>query len=134
MRYLRPVVLALTALSLTACVPAKQMYRWGSYDTALYKHYKSPQDREGFVANLKEVIAKAEQGGGKVPPGCYAEYGYALLEEGQRDAAVEYFTKERDLWPESRAFMDKMIQNTQRQGVPQAPAAKAAPRAVEEAS
>jgi hypothetical protein len=131
MRCLRPILAAVIAL---ACAPqTKQMYRWGGYDTALYKHYKSPQDRETFVASLKKLIAEAEQAGGKVPPGCYAEYGYALLEEGQRDAAVEYFAKERDLWPESRLFMEKMIQNAQRQGGPQAPAAKAATDAIEEA-
>ena len=86
------------------------------------------------MADLQKLIAEAERGGGKVPPGCYAEYGYALLEEGQRDVAIENFAKERDSWPESRFFMEKMIRNTQRQGDPQAPAAKGESRTAEETS
>jgi len=104
------------ALVLVGCVaPQQRLYAWGKYDSVLYAHYKKPAERAEWVTNLKTIIAQAEQAGAKVPPGMYAEYGYALLEEGQRDRAVEYFEKEKALWPESRAFMDKMIQAAQRQ-------------------
>jgi hypothetical protein len=112
----RTLLLAAAAgLALSACAQRSgQLYRWGGYDAALYSHYKKPQERQEFVERLKKVILEAEQGGEKVPPGCYAEYGYALLEEGQHRAAISYFQKERDLWPESRAFMEKMIRNAER--------------------
>jgi hypothetical protein len=90
-------------------------YAWGSYDDTLYSHYKNPQEREKFVENLKKVLLESEQDGRKVPPGINAEYGYALYEEGQYTEAVVYFQKERDLWPESRVLMEKMIRNAQRQ-------------------
>lgn len=107
--------LAATALTLVACVaPQPRLYTWGNYDAVLYKHYKRPAERTEWVTSLKTLIGQAEQAGAKVPPGMYAEYGYALFEEGQRDAAVEYFEKEKALWPESRVFMDKMIQNANR--------------------
>jgi hypothetical protein len=91
------------------CVQQKTLYRWGGYDDALYRHYKNPQDRDEFVAMLRGVIDEAEKTGGVVPPGCYAEYGWALLEEGRANDAVAYFEKESKQWPESRPFMEKLI-------------------------
>ena len=51
-----------------------------------------------------------------MPPGLYAELGYALLEEGQTKEAVGYFEKEKTKWPESGFLMDKMIRNAERKG------------------
>src|ERR1700687_629760 len=108
MRRILPFAAIATAISLQGCkTPA--MYPWGNYDEALYAHYKHPQQRDEFVADLKNVVDEAEAKGLKAPPGCYAEYGYALLEEGRRADAASFFKKERKAWPESRAFMDRMI-------------------------
>src|SRR6266481_6545038 len=116
--------LAGTAL---ACAQQKTMYRWGGYDDALYRHYKNPQERDEFVAKLQGVIEEAEKTGGVVPPGCYAEYGWALYEEGRGSDAIAYFEKESKQWPESRPFMEKLIKNVAR-AKPPPPAA--APTAV----
>ncbi len=67
------------------------------------------------MEDLKTVVLQAEQAGKRVPPGVYAEYGYALYEEGQYGPAIEYFKKEHEQWPESRVLMEKMIRNAQRQ-------------------
>jgi hypothetical protein len=96
------------ATALQGC-KTTQLYPWGNYDEALYAHYKHPQKRDEFVAELKKVVDAADARRLKAPPGCYAEYGYEMLEEGRRTEAATYFKKERDAWPESRAFMDKMI-------------------------
>jgi len=105
---------AFLAAALQGCATSTY-YAWGAYDEALYAHYKDPQEREAFVENLKKVLLQAEQEGRRVPPGVNAEYGYALYEEGQYVEAVVYFQKERDLWPESRTLMEKMIRNAERQ-------------------
>jgi hypothetical protein len=100
------------------------MYRWGGYDDALYDHYKNPQKRDEFVAKLSGIIREAEATNGMVPPGCYAEYGWALHEEGRAAEAVVYFEKESKRWPESRTLMEKLIRNAARaKGVAPAPAA-----------
>ena len=93
---------------------ASHMYNWGDYDETLYAHYKHPQMNESYVENLLEIITKGEPSG-NVPPGIYAEYGYALYEAGKYDDAVKYFKKESDKWTESKNFMEKMIRNAQRQ-------------------
>jgi hypothetical protein len=106
--------IAATSAALAGCGTTTH-YAWGAYDDALYSHYKNPQERGAFVENLKKVILESEQEGRRVPPGVNAEYGYALYEEARYAEAVVYFQKERDLWPESRILMEKMIRNAERQ-------------------
>ena len=91
-----------------ACAPAT-LYRWGDYDETLYQHYKHPEDHREFVENLTRIILDNEQRGTRVPPGCYAEYGWALYEVGRYPDAARYFEKESSLWPESQVLMQKMI-------------------------
>ena len=106
----------LVALSSGACVGPQPYYAWGSYNETLYAHYHAPQQREAWIEGLKTTILEAEQEGKRMPPGIYAEYGYALFEEGATELAVAYFQKEQALWPESRLFMEKMIRNAQLRG------------------
>ena len=113
---LRLSLLLLSALAIplaTGCGP-KRAYYWGDYDSTLYSYYQNPQETERYVERLGEIIQKAEVEKDKVPPGLYAEYGYALFEAGRLDEAIVYYKKERDQWQESVVFMDKMIRNTQR--------------------
>ena len=124
-RALRPTLLvaaAAVALGAAGCKP-RTLYHWNGYDDSVYRHYKNPQDREAWVEALKIAVLEAEQQGRKVPPGLYAEFGYALYEEGAFPQAITYFQKEREKWPESRVLMDKMIRNAERRaGQPSPPA------------
>jgi hypothetical protein len=114
--------LLLLALSAGACAPTSY-YAWGSYNETLYAHYHAPQDREAWIAGLKTCILEAEERGARMPPGLYAEYGYALFEEGDTAQAIAYFRKEQALWPESRFLMEKMVRNAEQRGSrPRAPA------------
>ena len=71
-------------------------------------YYKNPGELEKFAERLLEDIEKAETSG-RMPPGLYAEYGYAMLEMGDARTAIVYFQKERDLWPESAFLMEAVI-------------------------
>ena len=111
LRLLLPFVLA---VPLVAGCGTKRAYNWGDYDSTLYSYYQNPQESERYVERLGEIIRKAEAEKDKVPPGLYAEYGYALSTMGRLDEAIGFYRKERDEWQESAVFMDKMIRNTQR--------------------
>ena len=93
---------------------SNRMYSWGKYDTTLYQHYKSPQEKEAHLERLAEIVKNAEDKN-KVPPGLFAEYGYALYEIGKISEAITYFEKEKAKWPESNVLMTKMINNAKRQ-------------------
>ncbi|MBF0621008.1 MAG: DUF4810 domain-containing protein [Magnetococcales bacterium] len=106
---LLPFLLILPFMT-SGCV--EHQYAWGNYSSSLYGHYNAPEKKEDFIAELHTIILEAEQLK-KVPPGLYAEYGYALLESNQLDNAITYFKKEQDAWPESQLFMTKMIRNVE---------------------
>lgn len=106
--YIRKLVLA-SFLVTGACASApKPLYQWGDYQSALLSYTKNPQETQKFADRLKTTIDKAEIQNA-VPPGVYAEYGYALLELNQAPQAVEFFGKERAKWPESVALMTRLI-------------------------
>jgi hypothetical protein len=125
----RRAVHAAVAVALLGCACAGQrpLYHWDEYDRRLYEHYRSPQDHGRWVASMQRVVTAAEQEGRMVPPGIYAEYGYALLEQGDREGAIAHFQKERDLWPESCVLMDRMIAVAQRGRAAGAPEPAASP-------
>lgn len=95
------------------CVPTR--YVWNDYDNKLYRHYKNPAEYDQFIEQLKEIIENGEEAG-KVPPGIYAEYGFALYEKGDFPEAIKYFKLESDKWPESRVLMAKMMRNAEMRG------------------
>lgn len=129
---LAAAVFALSVLAQGCASPRK--YAWGNYDTTLYAHYKSPQNLEAHLERLEEIVRSAEaESPGRVPPGLYAEYGYALYEAGRTDEAIYWFEKEKAQWPESNVLMEKMIRNARRRqqiqnGPSAAPAAGAGGR------
>ncbi len=103
---LKQLIFCIILLTMTGCGP-KTRYSWNAYDNVLYEHYKEPAQYEKFVEALKEVVDEGDASG-KIPPGIYAEYGYALYEQGKISDAIVYFKKESDKWPEAKFFMTKV--------------------------
>lgn len=95
------------AVTLTACT-TNNLYYWGDYEQALFAYTKQPGEIDNYIASLNDIIVEAEKRG-QVPPGIYAEYGYALMTAGREDEAMAYFQKERSKWPESGTLMGLMI-------------------------
>lgn len=122
---LQYVVLLVGLMVLAGCGGANTRYAWNNYDSELYTHYKTPAQREEFIAAMKEIVTEAETEN-KVPPGIYAEYGYLMYEKGDMEQAVLYYQKEASKWPESKFLMEKMIANTQKRSDNKAVASKEA--------
>jgi hypothetical protein len=101
------VFLALALLSACASQPAK--YNWGTYERSLYSYYKAPAQITGLTQSLDAIVNGKTKTAKPVPPGIWAEYGYLLLQEGKAPEAVAAFQQEEAAWPESKAFMDRMI-------------------------
>lgn len=108
----------LACLLLIPCLLAgcasPSLYEWGNYDQWLYENYKNPKDDEELYVNLTALITRYESRKNPstkpMAPGLYAEYGFLLMRRGETARAIEYYTKEKALWPESAVFMDSMIQ------------------------
>jgi len=102
----RLILGAVAVACMSGC--ASSRYEWNDYDTRLYEYYKTPTERDNFAEALREAILEGEPSG-RVAPGIFAEYGYLMYEMGNSQAAIMYYQKEADRWPESRFFMNKMI-------------------------
>jgi hypothetical protein len=107
-QFARILVGSVLLTGLSACGGQQALYSWNGYDRELLSYYKNPAGLEQFAEKLLEDIEAAELDG-RIPPGLYAEYGYAMLELGDARTAVVYFQKERDLWPEAAYLMGAVI-------------------------
>lgn len=101
------------ALSLAACAP-KSLYQWGGYEDMLYRGYKEPEKMEVMRTNLEAHIQKLQQSGQKVPPGMNSELATLYLQSGDKAKARNYYSAERDTWPESQQLMNALIANLDR--------------------
>ena len=103
------VIVAASLVLLSGCASApKSIYEWGGYQSTLLSHTKNPSEKQKYADRLSATVAKSEEKNA-VPPGLYAEYGYALLSLDRTAEALEYFAKERSKWPESAKLMDGVI-------------------------
>jgi hypothetical protein len=98
--------------TLAGCAPPA-LYQWGDYEDSLYRRYVK-EDIAGAEAYLRETIVAGELKS-RVPPGVYADYGFLLYRRGDYAGAIEYFEKEKRVFPESAALMSKLIERIQQQ-------------------
>ena len=107
------LILAVVLL-LASCVP-KRMYYWGDYSTTLYHSKKVPCE-ENLLKHkqaLENIIQQSEQQNLRVPPGVYAELGYIYFRQNVTDTAIKYFRLEVQTYPESKIFMERLVQAAQ---------------------
>lgn len=105
-------VFAVVAI-LTGCVaqPAS-LYNWGSYQQQLYTMYSKPEkaDPQRQIAVLEKDIQKAKASNRAIPPGLYAHLGYQYSLIGNNQKAREYLDLEKQVYPESSTFVDRILQ------------------------
>ncbi len=109
----RILPLLLCAVVVSGCAP-RGIFYWGGYEDSLYQRYIE-QDSAQAEVYLRESIADAEQNNYRVPPGVYADYGFLLYRRGDKRSAVAYFSKEKQIYPESSALMSKLIERVRLQ-------------------
>ena len=101
-------VTAILASSLSGCA-APGRFEWGSYDSALYAYSKKPDQIGRYKSALIDAIARG-RASNRLAPGLQAELGYCYLLEGNKSAAVAQFKAEMADFPESRAFLTKIVE------------------------
>lgn len=100
--------MGVVASALVGCA-TPSTYHWGKFEDGLHDRYVT-QDHAQADVYLLQTIGAAEQQNLRVPPGAYADYGFLLFKRGDRKGAIAYFEKEKLLFPESSAFMTKLIE------------------------
>lgn len=106
---------------LTLCMPfftncaTKKMYYFGDYSTTLY-HLEKDQNEESLLKHkqiLETIVAESTERNLPVPPGIYAELGYINLKANNSKEAIALFQTEAKHYPESKLFMDRLIQSAE---------------------
>jgi hypothetical protein len=97
---------------LSGCQTARPLYFWGNYEATLYANFASPEKStpEAQLAKLQEDLTKASAEDLPIPPGLHAHMGYLYAQMGQIEGAIQELETEKALFPESAAFMDRLIE------------------------
>lgn len=107
----------LAALLATGCATQnKGLYQWGSYESQIYAMYaeggkSSPLEQ---IAALEQDLEKARAANRPLPPGFQAHLGYLYFQTGKLDQAIAAFETEKQLFPESRPYMNRLISQATR--------------------
>jgi hypothetical protein len=105
---------------LSGCAPVAHhpQYYWGNYSHALYKNKKdhTPESYQEYKNALADIMEKSKTKGLLVPPGIYSEYGFILAQEGKFEEAQVYFNLEKEKYPESKIFVDRLINTLGKKG------------------
>jgi len=94
-------------LALSACATPPR-FEWGAYDTQLYRYYKNPTNRADYQQALERAVERG-QATDRVAPGLNAELGFLAYEDGDMVTARQYFEAEMNLFPESREFLQRYM-------------------------
>ncbi|MEM8709660.1 MAG: DUF4810 domain-containing protein [Planctomycetota bacterium] len=98
--------------TLASCQQNRSLYRWGNYEDSVWNvtHAEGAADLDAEIAAFGELIERSRQTDRPVAPGMHAHLGLLYSMKGQLDAAQAAFESERELYPESSAFIDGLIQ------------------------
>ena len=96
-------------LSILGCTSTH--YDWGRYEESVLVVTQRP-DGFDLAAEIDALETHAEKTANEdniLPPGFHAHLGYLLTVAGNFGGAQRHFEAEKDLFPESGRFMDRLI-------------------------
>lgn len=106
------MILLLLAVAMVAGCERKHLhYAWGSYEDQIYAMYsdtgKVPVEQQ--IEELERDYQVARSENRPVPPGYHAYLGYLYYQIGKVDQSLQSFETEKQLFPESKKYMDFLI-------------------------
>lgn len=113
MNKLRIFVLSMAMLIVAGCSNISSGgYYWGDYSSSYYDLLKDPSEEQlaKRVESLQGIIAKSDELGLRVAPGIHAELAQALMKQGLESQAMDHFRIEIELYPESEAFIRRLVE------------------------
>lgn len=111
-RHARRLPLAILAIGmLSACAVTPPLYDWAEYEAVIYTGYKDPgsSDPVSDANILEENMQRTLAEGKLVPPGVRIHLGYLYFAQGRDDEAVAMFEAERENFPQSDVFVERLI-------------------------
>lgn len=99
-----------SALLAGCATPTPSLYHWGRYQPQVYEYLKGQgSGPEAQILVLEEDLERMRAQGSKHPPGYHAHLGLLYAQTGKSDRAAQEFLAEKELYPESAAYMDFLL-------------------------
>ena len=115
MRQLFAKAIAATActIAITSASPAhaERLFNWQGYNTILYDALTPPSERnvDDLIDRIETYLADTEQLDRRAAPGVHAHLGHLYKLRGDLDSARTQLEMEKRLFPESRVFVDQVL-------------------------
>jgi hypothetical protein len=116
---MKKILAFLLILAIQGCASNQpNLYEWGNYENLIYQNYSHPDKLtpEEYLAKLQADYEIAKSKNKPVPPGYYAQLGLLYFKIGKPELAVKSFTNEEELFPESKHFMNRLIDKIKQKG------------------
>jgi len=112
---MRAALAALILVFFSGCatnVSQSNLY-WGNYSNTLYMVKKEPGEASNAAhkEELQSIVEESKDMSLRVPPGIYAELGLYAMEEGNENAAQNYFRLEQETYPEGSVLMQHTLKD-----------------------
>lgn len=112
---MRKVIIPVFALCMCLCSCQKVLYTHYNYDEVVYSFAKSnktfeAKDLKKMVKAYERIVEEPNGENAVPPPGACADYAYLLYLQGDKDKAKQYFQKEYITYPESKTYIEKLMQ------------------------
>lgn len=102
------LVVVLTHLA--GCQSTEPLYHHGQYNEFLYQYLsKDNYVQEEQIDKLLVMVEKAEARSKNVAPGIHASLGMLYFETGNPTQGLLHFEREKQLFPESIQFIDRLL-------------------------
>ena len=106
--------LCLIIIFLYSCATGpKPLYYYGKYSHTLYEYKKSLSEEQlqNHINELHKIIDTSMKRKLRIPPGIYAELGFYYYKKENFENAIKYYSLESETYPESKKFMQTLINN-----------------------
>lgn len=99
-----------------SCSSTKTLYSWYDYEDATYQYNKKHTDelKTKMMEQYLKLTQKQKGTRKVVPPGLYAEYGYALYMGGKKEEGLNFLKQEIKLYPESETYISRIIKQLEK--------------------
>lgn len=109
-------LIALLIVSILATGCGKEvkppLYSWGDYVKSSAEYGMNGHNKEVLekhLLELEKLINESDAKNQRIAPGIYAEYAQILYETNKKEKARKYFELEKNTYPESSQFIDRVM-------------------------
>jgi len=105
------IYMLVIAVALSSCGSSNKLYSWNKYEKASYNYLKKADEKSTnkIIKEYKKIINEQKGIRKSIPPGMCADYGFLLIQKGNKAEGIANLKKEIALYPESKVFIDRIL-------------------------